>query len=581
MLGDYREQVDLLVRQHRGRLVDFTGDNFLAEFPTALDAVQSAVEIQRVLAGRNAELPAERKMEFRIGLHMGDIRVEGERIFGDGVNIAARLESLAAPGGICISATVHEQVRNKLQVGYDDLGDQTVKNIPDQVHVYRVRLEADHSSAEARPALVRGVLLVATLLVFGLVGAWLWGGSGDWSVGGGPTSTAPGPSLAVLPFTNMSGDPEQEYFADGITEDLITDLSKLSGLVVIARNSVFTYKGRAVRVEQIGRELGVRYVLEGSVRKAGDRVRVTAQLVETSNGHHVWAERYDRRLEDIFTVQDEITGEIVAALELSLSEGERGRIGVVPTGNMEAYDLFLRGEYEVLRGDREAQLRGQALLKQAIELDPEFGAAYALLSESYMGSWLGQYVDDPSVMTRALELAEEGARRDAQDPYVLRQLAAIYVFIGREEEAIAVAEKALELNPNEANAYRALTQAYLFLGRMDEAELTVAKAKRLDPHNWMSFYLEGVIQAWAGRFREAIPPLRRASSIRPAFVPPHMILAWAYAETGDLETARTEVAEVLRISPRYSLAELENRIKIRSPATFERLKSTLRPLGLE
>ncbi|MBI3304547.1 MAG: hypothetical protein HYZ72_20990, partial [Deltaproteobacteria bacterium] len=315
-LTAYREVMATLIRQYRGRVVDSPGDNLLAEFASVVDAVQCAVEIQQALKARNTELPLERKMEFRLGLNVGDVVVEGERLYGDGVNIAARLENLAEPGGICISGTVYDQVETKLALEYEHLGEQTVKNIVKPVRVYRVRMEPPS------PGQPQGVA---------------------------PTISQPGlplpdkPSLAVLPFVNLSSDPEQEYFSDGMTEDLITDLSKLSGLFVIARNSVFTYKGKAVKVEEVGRELGVRYVLEGSVRRADDRVRITAQLVDATTGYHLWAERYDRELKDIFALQDEITQKIVFALKVKLTKEEQERFRRYPTDNLEAYDSFLHG----------------------------------------------------------------------------------------------------------------------------------------------------------------------------------------------------------------------------------------------
>jgi adenylate cyclase len=303
-LTAYREVMTSLIQQHRGRVVDSPGDNLLAEFTSAVDAVQGAVAIQRGLETRNAELPASRQMHYRIGINVGDVVVEGERLYGDGVNIAARLESLAEGGGICISGTVYDQVKNKLPIGYEYQGEQTVKNIADPVRMYRVQLGSESTAPKTDAA---------------------------------PPVTLPlpdKPSIAVLPFTNMSGDPEQEYFSDGMTDDIITDLSKVSGLFVIARNSTFIYKGKAVKVGEVGRELGVRHVLEGSVRKAGNRVRINVQLIDAPTGGHVWAERYDRELEDIFALQDELTQRIVFALKVMLTPEEQARFQQAPTDNL-------------------------------------------------------------------------------------------------------------------------------------------------------------------------------------------------------------------------------------------------------
>src|SRR3989441_1650150 len=342
-LTAYRAVMATLIQRHRGRVVDSPGDNLLAEFASVLDAVQCAVEIQQELKVRNADLPAPRKMEFRIGINLGDVIVEGERIYGEGVNIAARLEGLAEAGGICISGTVYDQIENKLALGYKYLGKQVVKNIARPVQVYRVSMEPRAAplkaskEAEGQPP--------------GIIRLWPRGRTEPLKASreaeGQRQPLQKGmelpdkPSIAVLPFINLSGDPEQEYFSDGMTEDLITDLSKLSGLFVIARHSVFTYKGKAVKVEQVGRELGVQYVLGGSVRKVDNRVRITAQLVDATTGYHLWAERYDRPLKDIFALQDETIQKIVAALAVKLTEEEQERVWRRYTDNMEAYDYLL------------------------------------------------------------------------------------------------------------------------------------------------------------------------------------------------------------------------------------------------
>ena len=319
-LTDYREEISVLVRQHRGRVVDAPGDNLLAEFPSALDAVSCATEIQRVVAARNVALPAERRMQFRVGVHLGDVAIEGDRIYGEGVNIAARLEGLAEPDGICISGTVHEQVRNRLDLAYEDLGEKSVKNIREPLRVYGIRLLSEPT---APPEALSGM---DELTVPGFSGR---------------------PAIAVLPLENMSGDPEQEYFADGIAEDLITRLSVWREFPVIARNSSFTYKGKAVDVKQVSQELGVRYVVEGSVRKAGERVRVSAQLIDATTGAHVWAERYDRELQDIFAVQDEITQGIVASMSRELSRFEMERVLRHEPKSLDVYDCLQRGRWQL------------------------------------------------------------------------------------------------------------------------------------------------------------------------------------------------------------------------------------------
>jgi TolB-like protein/class 3 adenylate cyclase len=392
----YREVMTSLIQQHRGRVVDSPGDNLLAEFPSVVEAVQCAVAIQQELKARNAELPPHRRMEFRIGINLGDVIADGDRLYGDGVNIAARLEGLAEGGGLCISGTVYDQVKTRLPLDYEELGAQAVKNIAEPVRVYRVHLEpgarAPTRQQPTRPAAMtwwRGALTVVGLLLLLGGGVAVWqrvfrppSPTGVVPATETPTLAPPDkPSIAVLPFANLSGDPTQEYFSDGMTEDLITDLSKLSGLFVIARNSVFTYKGQAVKPQQVSQELGVRYVLEGSVRKAGERVRITAQLVEAMTGYQRWAERYDRDLKDIFAVQEEMAWKIVAALAVQLTGGEKARLRRKDTDNLEAYDYYLRGEdfFHLYKQSlsQEANAQAQQMFERAITLDPKFAAAHA------------------------------------------------------------------------------------------------------------------------------------------------------------------------------------------------------------
>jgi adenylate cyclase len=381
----WREQIGALVGEHRGRIADFSGDNFLAEFPTARDAVACAIEIQRVLRARNAGLPAERRMEFRIGAHLGDVQSEGERLFGDGVNIAARLQTLAEPGGICLSAAVHEQVRSKLGLVCEDLGEHALKNIASPVRAYRLRVpDAPPQAAQPsapHPSRTRTIAFVAALAIalagIGIWAAWprLLGVAFDAAgiLPGEQPALPDKPSIAVLPFANMSGDPEQEYFADGITEDLTTVLSQTSTLFVIARNSAFAYKGRAVKVEDVGRELGVRYVLEGSVRRAGERVRITAQLIETASGFHVWSESYDRGLEDVFAVQSEIAERVFVATGAPIMEAELDRIRRKPTASLTAYDAYAKGMYHFGRIRVRDMAEARRWFERAVELDPGSG----------------------------------------------------------------------------------------------------------------------------------------------------------------------------------------------------------------
>ena len=383
-LRAYQGVMTALIHQYRGRVVDTPGDNLLAEFASAVDAVQSAVAIQQELTTRNTELPAARRMAFRIGINLGDVVVEGEKLYGDGVNIAARLEGLAEPGGICISGTVYDQVESKVPLTYEYLGEQAVKNIARPIRVYKIGLAV-------RPF----PPLPAVEQTLGL-----------------PVPDKP--SIAVLPFTNMSADPEQDYFSDGITEDLITSLSKVAGLFIIARHSVFTYKGKAVTVQEVGRELGVHYILEGSVRKSTTQVRITAQLIDTTTGGHLWAEHYDRALGDIFVLQDEITQKIVFALKVTLSPEEQSRFGYAPTTNLEAYDYYLRAETYFWRVTQASIAQARHLFERALELDPQYAAAMAFLGDNLLHRL------DHEMASHATELLGAGIGASAKGGHLRR-----------------------------------------------------------------------------------------------------------------------------------------------------------------
>src|SRR5438445_4470945 len=416
-LTAYREVMTALIRERRGRVVDATGDNLLAEFASVVDAVECAVALQRELRSLNAPLPVSRRLEFRIGINLGDVIVDGERIYGDGVNIAARVEGLAEAGGIAISGTVYDQVKNKLALAYEALGEHVVKNIREPVRVYRVLPELE--PAGTRPEIGKAVGRRRWRRAMSLLGVVLLAvarGVAVWSLAF--RSRSPGfgltdkPSVAVLPFENMSGDAGQEYFSDGITEDLITGLSKPSGLFVIARNSVFAYKGKALKPAQVSRELGVRYLLEGSVRKAGNRVRITAQLVDATTGYHVWAERYDRDLKDVFALQDEVTQKIVGVLAVKLTVPEKDRLGRAPTQNLEAYDDVLRGLEYHRRTTKEANAEARKMFARAVELDPDCAMAYAALVFAHLQAWQFQWSRDPETLQRALELAQQASAHD-------------------------------------------------------------------------------------------------------------------------------------------------------------------------
>jgi adenylate cyclase len=596
-LTAYRAAITEHIQQHRGRVVDSPGDNLLAEFASVVDAVRCAVEIQSELKVRNAELPDQRKMEFRIGINLGDVVVEGERIYGDGVNIAARLEGLAEGGGICISGVVYDQVENKLNflnLGYEYLGEQTVKNIAKPVPVYRVHLEPRATTPTVGAALHDRPRISSPPLAAGVSKPFsfrLWprdrprvpsSPPGQPQGGASATSGLPlpdKPSLAVLPFANLSGDPEQEYFSDGITEDLITDLSKLSGLFVISRHSVFLYKGKITKPAQVSQELGVRYLLEGSVRKSGNRVRISAQLIDSTTGYHLWAERYDGELQDIFAVQDEVTQQIVAALQVKLTEGEQQRLQHPPTNNLDAYEHFLRGLEYYWRRTREANTQARQMFERAIDLDPNFAAVHAWLSRTYVVDWMFQWNEDPQILERAFVLAQRAAGLEDSLPVAHQTLA--YVFLVRKQfdQAIVEAERAVALDPNDADACNTLGEVFSCTGRAQDAVGLVEKAMRLDPH-YPASYLFALGQAYylTGRYEEAISALKRLLTRHPDHLHGRFLLAIAYSETGRSEEARGELSASGNLDPAYSLERVKDRIPYQDPTIVERWVRIIREL---
>jgi adenylate cyclase len=557
-LTAYRAVMFARVEQHSGRVVDSPGDNLLAEFGSAVDAVQAALDIQTELHTRNTELPEHRQMVYRIGINVGDVVIEGERIYGDSVNIAARLESLAEGGGMCISGTVYDQIENKINVAYHYIGEQTVDNIAKPVRVYQIHLDADAASAsvdmdqEQPPAADK------------------------------PLALPDKPSIAVLPFLNMSSDAEQGYFSDGMTEDIITDLSKLSGLFVISRNSVFTYKDKTFKVEDVSRELGVRYVLEGSVRKAGQRMRITAQLIDATTGGHLWAERYDRELTDIFALQDEVTQQIVSALKVQLTQGEQERLGHAQTNNVEAYEYFLRGlEYHTHRA-QETNVKARQMFEQAIALDPNFAAAYAWLARAHAVAFFSQWTKEPAALDQALELAQQAIALDASLPTAHETLG--YVYLGKRQfaEALAESEQAVQLAPNDADAIATLGEMMLCVGRPEEAIPLIEQAMRLNPHYPASYLSSlGLSYRVTGRLEEAIPILKRVLTRNPDHIVAHSTLTNIYIELGREDEARAEAAEILRINPNFTTEGARQAWPVQDQKEVERALAALRKAGLE
>jgi TolB-like protein/class 3 adenylate cyclase len=475
-LTSHKEIMGKLIKQYRGRVVDSTGDNLLAEFGSVVDAVQCAVEVQQVLSAKNDALPENRRMNFRIGINSGDVIEEGELIYGDGVNVAARVESLAEGGGISISGTAYDQLGKKLPLGYEYLGEQTVKNIEKPVRVYRVLTETEAAGKvigeeklkprQWRWAAIGGVVVL--ILVAGALAIWNFYLRPPFEPASVEKMAFPlpdKPSIAVLPFLNMSEDPKQDYLADGITENIISALSKIPEMFVIARNSVFTYKGKLVKVKKVSEDLGVRYVLEGSVQKSGDRVRVTAQLIDATKGHHLWSDRYDRVLKDIFSVQDEITQKIVVELQVQLTAGEQAR-SRVPTQNLKAWEYATKGYGLFLRYTKEDNAKARGLFERALEVDPDYAFSLIMLAWTYFVDARFGYTKSPSdSLERAVELARKASAIDDTLPRVHSLWCTIYLIHRQYDKSISEGEKSISLGPNNAANHALLAQTMVYTGR--------------------------------------------------------------------------------------------------------------------
>jgi adenylate cyclase len=643
-LNAYKEVMANLIQQHRGRVVDAPGDNVLADFASVVDAVECAAEIQKELKTRNAELPENRRMEFRIGVNLGDVIEDGEQILGDGVNIAARLESLSEAGGICISGTAFDQVRNKVDLGYKYLGEQTVKNIALPVRMYKVLMEPEAAGKvigekKAKPrqrqmatmGLVIGVIVVVAVIVI-----WKFYtpstpkpevtpkekivvSQPERAPTGVPPSaevapkekvappssekvsktiiTSPlvdkadpkkmalplpdKPSIAVLPFTNMSGEKEQEYFSDGITENIITGLSKIPRLFVIARNSTFIYKGKGVKVQQVAEDLGVRYVLEGSVQRSGNRVRITAQLIDALTGNHLWAERYDRDLKDIFAVQDEITMKILISMRVKLTEGEQA-LRVRPPRNLEAFLKVLQAQEYIQRFNIEGNIMGRQLAEEAIALDPEFPwAYYALASTHMMDVWLGLSKSPKESLGKGVELTQKAISLDPKDSRHYALLGYLYVMKRDYDKAIAEGEKAVALDPGGADAHAWLGMSLNYADRPKEAIPLFEKAIRLNPFGPTGYFLNfGTSYRLTGQYQEAITQYKKALCIAPNNIMAHLSLAGTYSLLGRDEEARAEAEEVLRLNPKFSLESYAKTLPFKNQAQTDRLVEALRKAGL-
>ncbi len=543
------ELIDPAIAKKKGRIIKTTGDGMLVEFPSVVDAVECAAEVQRRMARRNADVACERQISFRIGINLGDVIIEEGDIFGDGVNLAARLQTLAEPGGICVSLAVREQLGDRLDIGFEDLGEQTVKNISRPVRVFKVLLERGD---EAAPATVPA-----------------------------PSARAEAekPTIAVLPFANMSGDPEQEFFADGLTEDIITELSRFRDLLVISRNSAFVYKGRAVRVAEAAAALGVSYLVEGSVRKAGQRVRITVQLIDASTDRHLWAERYDRDLEDIFVIQDEVTAAIVAVLPGRLEAALHERAKKKTPSSMAAYECLLAGKVLHHRSTPDDNVQAQQLLDRAVELDPSYAHAHAwracVLGQAYVHGWCD---DREKTWARVLDALATAQGLDDNDSDVHRILAATSLIGNDHDQALYHQERGLALNPNSDLLVVQQGELLTWLGRPLEGVEFIKKAMRLNPYHPERFWSH-LGRAWfvAERYPEALEAFGHIT--RPDYTH-HAFRAAAFHRMGDAAAAAGEVREVLRLEPGFTAEAYLGTLHYRHAADAERHREALLAAGL-
>jgi adenylate cyclase len=592
-LTSYRTAISDIVKQFRGRIVDTPGDNILADFASVVDAVNCAVEIQQELAERNAELPENRKMQFRIGVNLGDVIEEDDRIYGDGVNIAARIEGLANAGGICISGSTHEQIENKLPLKYEFMGEHSVKNIPKPIRVYRAEIETEVSVKKKKKIEIsspRSIAFVfSAVLLIGIAAIvasrYILRPAPSVEPASAENMAYPlpdKPSIAVLAFDNLSDDPSQEYFADGLSEEIITALSKTSKLFVIARNSSFTYKGKPVKVQQIGLELGVKYVLEGSVRKADDRVRITAQLVDTKNGNHMWADRYDRKLKDLFTLQDDITMKVITALEVKLTEGEQARITGSGTNNLNAYLKVLQARDLKRHQTIESNHKARRLVEEAIKIDPDYAQAYRWLSGTYLiDVWLGSTESPQESLKTAVELSKKALSLDDSLGGAHGLLGNIYIMRKDYEKGIREAKWAVELEPNGADAHAFLGMGLLFAGSPEEAIPILKKAMRLDP-NAPEWYMHVLAAAYRDieKYEQAMEWGEKAVQKNPKNVLSRKILCSIYSLADRMDEARAQAKEIMRLNPHISVERIAKTDPQKNQVVKKRYIDALRKAGL-
>ena len=596
-LESYKGVLCVLIKQHRGRVVASPGDNVLAEFASVVDAVQCGVAVQKEIEARNAELPESRRMRFRIGINLGDVIEEEDSIYGDGVNIAARLESLADPGGICVSKTAFEYIEAKLPYGYEFLGEQTVKNIAKPVGTYRVLMDPRvtvKAATEAKPkvgarrrplfAALRGVLVVAV----GAAVFWYF----TRPLAPPPVEKASQqqmafplpdkPSIAVMPFVNMTGEQSQDFFCDGLSESLIMALSKVPQLFVIARDSTFRYKDRPVSTKQVSEDLGVQYVLQGSLRKTGERVRITAQLIDAVKGHHLWSERYDRSIEDIFALQDEITIKILTELRVKITGGETVRMHAKGTSNLQAYLKSMECDGYRDQNNKDANAVAKRLCQEATELDPNYAMPHVGLARCWVGDLYFAASESPKeTLTKAMKSAEKAIELDNSLAEAHAAMSLVLVMLRHYDTAIEARERAVSLNPNSAIALYTLALCLNYSYRSEEALPLVQKAVRLNPLVPRYYSHLGIAFRETGRFEEGISTIKKSLQIAPNDVLAYIVLVSLYAYAGREDEARAAAAEIQRIDPKFSLEKFAKGSAWKEGPRRDRFIDSLRQAGLK
>lgn len=557
-----KELINPAFEQFHGRIVKEMGDGLLVEFPSIIEAVQCAVEIQRAMPQREAEIPDDHKISYRIGINLGDIVVEEDDIYGSGVNVAARLEALAEPGGICLSGTAYDHLGSAIEVGYESLGEVSVKNIERSIRAYRVL--TDPAQVSTIPTITRkrkvnrntaGIGLLLLLLSLGATGWWWLQPVFEPTDAKNQTLKVPDkPSIAILPFANLSDDTEREYFAEGFTEDLTSNVAQSKDLFVISRNSTLAFKSRPVNIQEVASDLGVRYVLEGSIRPIGDKVRVTAQLIDSSNDSHIWAKQYDVPMSGIFDVQDELTREISGSLLANIRRADLNRTLQKRPNDLSAYDYVLRARAMWDTPGKEAKLEARALAEKAIALDPNYAPAYAILGDTYNSAYILQW-EGPEALDKAYELARKAVELDPLSSQSHELLGRVFLRRNQHNEAIITLRKAIELNPNRSFHYAALADVLTFANRPDEAIELMNTAIRLDPFYPArdNMYL-GRAYFFTEKYEEAMVELETCAARTPRYRPCYMYLAPTYAQMGKSVDASRTVGELLRISPDFSIS---------------------------